>query len=295
MTYRFIHAEKATWSIRLMCRVLEVARAAYYEWTRGEVSARKAEDARLLVHIRTIHRRSRGTYGSPRVHADLLAEGHEVGRHRVARLMSEHGLSGTPKKKFRGTTTDSEHDHAIADNLLQRDFTATQPNQVWVGDITYLPTAAGWVYLSVLLDLYSRKVVGWALEPHMRTSLCTTALSQAEATRAPTAGLIHHSDRGSQYASDDYRAALTTMGAVPSMSRKGNCWDNAVAESFFGTLEQELVGQLERPWLDAVDARRAVGDYVHAFYNPIRRHSTVGQVSPVEFEAAARASTREAA
>ena len=222
-------------------------------------------------------------YGSPRVFAELRAEGHIVGRHRVARIMREQGVSGAPKRKFKGSTTDSGHTVRIEPNHLNRDFTAAAPNAVWVGDITYLRTVGGWVYLAVVIDLYSRKVVGWALEDHMRKELCLRALGSAVALRQPPAGLIHHTDRGSQYTSDAYRAALDAIGAVVSMSRKGNCWDNAVSESFFGTLEQELVGQTDVP-ADLEEAQSAVSSYIHGFYNSVRRHSTLGYRSPIDFE-----------
>jgi transposase InsO family protein len=199
--------------------------------------------------------------------------------------MAEHDLVGTPKRRFRPRTTDSDHNDRVAENVLDRQFATARPNQAWVGDITYLPTQAGWVYLAVLIDLYSRKVVGWSLRSNMETELCLSALRQAATTRQPSAGLLHHSDRGSQYTSNAYQTALRALGATPSMSRKGNCWDNAVAESFFGTLEQELVGQLESPWADEPKARAAVGDYIHGFYNLRRRHSSLGHTSPVDFEA----------
>ena len=282
--YRFIDAEKAYTPVRLLCRVLEVSRSAYYAWTQAEPSSRSVDDATLLVHIKGIHRRSRGTYGSPRVLAELKAEGHDVGKRRVARLMAENGLQGTPKRKFKGTTTDSDHGDQIADNLLNRNFQVDKPNVAWVGDITYLQTAAGWVYLAVLIDLFSRKVVGWSLATHMRTELCLAALNQALGTRQPPDGLIHHTDRGSQYASGAYQTVLESAGAVPSMSRKGNCWDNAVSESFFGTLEQELVRQLEQPWATEEDARRDLSSYIHGWFNPSRRHSTIAYQSPVDFE-----------
>jgi len=287
--YRFIDAEKAIWPVRVICRALRVSRSAYYTWKQGGTTGRAASDATLSVHIKAIHRRSLGTYGVPRVLAELRAEGHQVGKERVGRLMREQGLTGTPKRRYRPTTTDSDHDDRVAENLLDRKFTASAPNQAWVGDITYLATKAGWVYLAVLLDLFSRKVVGWALQGNMRTELCLQALRQAVATRQPVDDLLHHSDRGSQYTSDDYQEELDRIGATPSMSRKGNCWDNAVAESFFGTLEQELVLQQQEVWDDETAARAAVADYIHGFYNQRRRHSTLGQLSPVEFEAAYRA------
>lgn len=287
-SYRFIHAEEAvgTWSVRRMCSALRVHRSGYYAWRDGPAPRHVAEDARLAVHIKAIHRRSRCTYGAPRVHAELVDEGHQVGRHRVARLMQEHGLVGIPKKRFR-VTTDSDHDAPIAPNLLERDFSSKAPNRAWVGDITYLRTRVGWAYLAVLIDLHSRKVVGWSIADHMRTELVEEALAMAVATRAPARGLVHHTDRGVQYASAAYRERLAELGARPSMSRKGDCWDNAVAESFFGTLEQELVGQSDL-WESMKAVREAVGDYIHGFYNAVRRHRTLGQRSPVEFEAQAR-------
>jgi transposase InsO family protein len=298
-TYRFIDVEKAYSPVRLLCRVLEVSRSAYYAWADAEPSSKAVDDATLLVHIKGVHRRSRGTYGRPRVVAELKAEGHDVGKRRVGRLMAEAGIQGTPKRKFKGSTTDSDHDERIADNLLNRNFTVDSSNAAWVGDITYLETAAGWVYLAVLIDLFSRKVVGWSLATHMRKELCLDALNQALTTREPPPGLIAHTDRGSQYASGDYQRALESAGAVPSMSRKGNCWDNAVSESFFGTLEQELVRQLEKPWADDEEARREVSAYIHGFFNQTRRHSTIGYQSPVDFEATHRqqeaAASKEAA
>ena len=196
--YRFIDGEKASNSVRWLCGVLEVSRSAYYAWTEAEPSSRAVDDATLLVHIKSIHRRSRGTYGRPRVVAELKAEGHDVGKRRVGRLMAEAGIQGTPKRKFKGSTTDSDHDERIADNLLNRNFKVDKPNVAWVGDITYLETDAGWVYLAVLIDLFSRKVVGWSLKTHMRTELCLEALNQALAVREPALGLIHHTDRGSE-------------------------------------------------------------------------------------------------
>jgi len=292
--YNFIQDNKTRWSIRLLCRVLEVARSAYNQWAQAQSTDHETDAVRLTVHIKAIHRQSRGTYGSPRVHRELLEQGFKVGRHRVARLLRENGLSGTPKRRFRPTTTDSEHADPIAENLLNRDFTASSPNQAWVGDITYLHTQSGFVYLAVLIDLFSRKVVGWALMDHMRTELCLTALQQAVALRGPPRGLLHHTDRGSQYTSDAYQAALTALGATPSMSRKGNCWDNAVSESFFGTLEQELVGQVPL-WRDLEAVQGAVSDYIYGFYNSQRRHSTLDYQSPNAFERSHRVLSQAAA
>jgi len=290
--YRFIDAEKANHSVRTLCRVLEVSRSSFYEWAAGNTWTGN-EDAALAVHVKAAHRRSRGTYGSPRITAELRNQGLPVGRRRVARLMREHGLSGVPKKRFRGSTTDSEHQLAVAPNVLDRQFEVDQPNQVWVGDITYLPVVGGWVYLAVLIDLFSRKVVGWSVRDNMETGLCLEALRKAVATRDGVKGVLHHTDRGSQYASADYRTALANAGFTQSMSRKGNCWDNAVAESFFGTLEQELVKGSVFADIDATT--KAVADYIHCFYNQERRHSTLGQISPVAFENQHQAAGRQAA
>lgn len=269
--------------MRTLCRVLRVARSAFYAWRRGETRSAKARrDAVLLVHIRAVHRRSRGTYGSRRVWRQLRRDGFAVGRRRVARLMRLHGLRGLPSVSYRGSTTNSDHDQPVAPNLLEREFTVDAPNIAWVGDITYLPTQDGWVYLAVLIDLFSRKVVGWALADHMRTDLCMEALRSALATRQPPPGLIHHSDRGSQYASAAYRELLAQHQVTQSMSRRGNCLDNAVAESFFGTLEQELVGRVT--WSDEEAARQGVSDYIHRFYNPERLHSHLDYESPADFE-----------
>ena len=282
--YHFIASEKAvdSWPVMVMCRVLCVSKSAFYTWCENPARGR-ASDMQLRVHIRAIHRESRGTYGSPRVCAELQEQGFRVSRKRVARLMREEGLAGLPAKKaFRVATTDSDHDSPIADNLLNRNFVSEAPNQVWVGDITYLRTAAGFAYLAVLVDLHSRRVVGWAIADHMRTSLVQEALRRAIVTRNPEAGLIQHTDRGSQYASAAYRKDLESIGAVPSMSRKGDCWDNAVAESFFGTLKQELAGRTS--WATVGAAQDAVIDYIVQFYNRKRRHRPLGQVSPLVFE-----------
>ena len=290
--YRFIRSEEANHAVRLMCRVLRVSRSAYYAWREGGTHAGNASDSRLLVHIKAIHRRHKGRYGSPRITAELQDQGLVVNRKRVARIMREHGIIGVPRRVFRGTTTDSAHDEPVAPNILEREFTTEAPNQAFVGDITYLRTQRGWVYLAVLIDLFSRKVVGWAMDETMHTSLCLRALKRLRATRGQVAGAIHHTDRGSQYASQAYRQALAEAGLQQSMSRKGNCWDNAVAESFFGTLEQELVP--EEPWRGLPEARKAVSYYIHRYYNAERRHSTLGQKTPLAFEAQYQAD-REAA
>ncbi len=276
----------------MLCRVLKVSRSAFYAW-QIEPTRRARSDSELAVHIRGIHRESRGTYGSPRITAALRKEGIHVNRKRVARVIREQSVRGIPSRRFRGTTTDSAHSKVVAPELLGRDFTAKSPNEVWVGDITYLRVGAGWAYLAVLIDLFSRRVVGWALESHMRTEFAANALRQALVLRQPAAGLVHHTDRGVQYASDAYTALLANADIVQSMSRKENCWDNAVSESFFGTLKQELVKG--KAWHTLAEARTAIGTYTHKFYNYKRLHSTIGYCSPVQFESNHQAPERETA
>ena len=282
MKFAFIHVEKATFPVAFMCEHLEVSPSGYYAWQKRPESARTKSDALLLSEIRRIHERSRSTYGSPRVHAELRALGKEVGRGRVERLMRENGIQARRKRRFR-RTTDSCHPFPVADNVLARDFEAEKPNQAWVTDITYIETGDGWLYLAAILDLFSRRVVGWATSDRITRQLTLDALDMALRTRRPGTGLLHHSDRGSQYASDDYRAALAARGIVCSMSRKGDCWDNAVAESFFGTLKTELIYQ--ENYTTHNQARASVFEYIEVFYNRKRRHSSIGYVSPETFEA----------
>jgi putative transposase len=281
MRFKFILAEKDNHSVTALCRVMQVALSGYYAWTRRPESARAKADHLLRAKVRASHAASRRTYGSPRVRADLEAEGFSVGRNKVARLMREEGLQGCAKKGFR-KTTDSNHDLAIAPNTLDRKFKVAAPNAAWVTDITYVWTWEGWMYLAVVVDLFSRRVVGWAVAEHMRTELVTGALQMALGRRCPGDGLLHHSDRGSQYASGDYRQQLRDNGIVCSMSRKANCWDNAVAESFFATIKKELIHRY--PWPTNAAARDAIANYIEMFYNPKRRHSALGYLSPAEFE-----------
>jgi transposase InsO family protein len=238
-------------------------------------------DRRLLVEVKAAHHASRGTYGSPRLHRELTECGHTVGRHRVARLMRENALQGKRRRRFRNTTQ-SNHRYPVAENALARRFEVNQPNAAWVTDITYVWTWEGWLYLCVILDLYSRRVVGWAMSERIDQALTLTALQMALQARVPGAGLLHHSDRGSQYAAHAYRDMLGEHGIVCSMSRKGNCWDNAVAESFFATLKVELVYDSVFPTRSRATA--AIFEYIEAFYNRVRRHSFLGYVSPVDFE-----------
>lgn len=281
MKFSFIQTEKANHAVRAMCRVLKVSPSGYYAWCKREPSARARQDELLAVHIRAVHKQSRGTYGSPRIHATMRREGHRLGRKRVARLMREHGIAALPQKRFR-RTTQSDHDYPVAPNVLDRVFTVSEPNRAWATDITYVWTWEGWLYLAVVLDLFSRRVVGWAAAEHMRTELVLEALSKALGLRQPCPDLLHHSDRGSQYASGDYQHELARRGIVCSMSRRGDCYDNAVAESFFGTLKTELLDR--QPWATRQAAKAAIGDYIDSFYNSHRLHSYLGYQSPVEFE-----------
>jgi putative transposase len=275
-----IEAEKANYPVSLMCRVLQVSRSGLYAWRhRPRVSAGVHANRALLARIRCVHATSRGTYGSPRVHMQLRREGVDAGRNRIARLMQADGLRGRIRRKFR-TTTDSSHSHPVAPNTLNRQFEVEAPDRVWAGDITYIHTATGWAYLAVILDLYSRMVVGWSMATHMRTELIEAALRNAIGARQPSKDLLHHSDRGCQYASSTYRALLAQQGIAVSMSRRGECYDNAVVESFFGTLKQELVHHAR--WNDLAQARAAIHDYIEVFYNRQRLHSTLGYRTPAE-------------
>jgi putative transposase len=277
----FIATEKAWAPVTTLCRVLEVSRSGFYAWEDRDPSKRSMDDDKLCVEIVAIHKASRGTYGSPRVHAELQALGIAVSRKRVARLMRTLGLESPRKKRFKATT-DSKHDMPVADNVLDRHFEVEAPDLAWVTDITYVWTDEGWLYLAAILDLFSRRVVGFAMNGRIDRALVLQALKLAAGRRVPDAGLTHHSDRGSQYASSDYRQALADLDIVCSMSRKGNCWDNAVAESFFATLKTELV--YRRRFVTRVEAREAIFDFIETFYNSHRRHSTLGYLSPMEFE-----------
>jgi putative transposase len=284
VTFGLVQTEKAMYPVRMLCRTLLVSASGFYAWSRRGPSPRSQEDAALKVEIRAAHAASGRRYGSPRIHADLKADGQHVGRKRVARLMREEGLEGQRKRRFR-VTTDSRHSYPVAANELNRNFTASAPNKVWVTDITYIWTREGWIYLAAILDLFSRRVVGWSADSYIDRTLALDALGMALQTRRPEAGLIHHSDRGVQYASGDYRSRLRERGIICSMSRKGDCWDNAVAESFFSTLKAELV--YRNDYVSRSQARASIFEYIEAFYNGRRRHSTLGYVSPVEHESAA--------
>jgi putative transposase len=281
VTYAFIDAEKARWPVEVQCKALGVAKSGYYAWKGRPEAPRVTEDAALVEEIKAAHKAGRGNYGSPRVHRELRAKGRRVGRKRVERLMRREGIAGRRKKRFR-KTTDSKHPHPIAPNLLERKFDVELPDTAWVTDVTYVWTLEGWLYLAVIIDLFSRRVVGWSASANNDRALALGALERAVAARSPAPGMVHHSDRGSVYASGDYGAALTAIEAVKSMSRKGDCWDNAVPESFFATIKGEMIDHAD--YLTRAAALAAIGDYIDGFYNPSRRHSAIGYMSPIEFE-----------
>jgi putative transposase len=280
--FRFIAAERAVHSIKAMCRVLGVSRSGYHAWASRPRSARSLEDERLTERIREIHRANRKVYGSPRIHAELrIADGVGVGRKRVERLMREAGITGMVARK-RGRTTIRVPGVRVCEDLVDRAFLAAAPNRLWVADITYLRTWEGWVYLVAVQDLFSRRIVGWSMADHMRSELVTDALQMALAQRRPGPGLIWHSDQGSQFVSLAFGQQARAAGIAQSMGSRGDCFDNAVAESFFATLKKELIHG--RSWPTKPELRTEVFQYIEIFFNRRRRHSTLGYVSPVQFE-----------
>ena len=282
MKYACIDRYRGEFPVRLMCRVLSVCVSGFYAWRKRPPSERAQQDQRLLLSVRVAHERSGQTYGAPRVHRDLKDEGTRVSKKRVARLMQEDGLVARRPRRY-VHTTDSYHADPIAPNLLDRKFAVSaELDRVWVSDITYVPTRQGWLYLATVLDLASRRCIGWALGETLEVDLPVAALRMAIAARDPEPGMVHHSDRGSQYAATDYRTLLSEHGMIASMSRKGNCWDNAVAESFFATIEYELI--MKHDWHTRGEARRAISRYIEIWYNRQRRHSTLDYVSPAEYE-----------
>ena len=282
MSFCFIEDHRGAYPVQLMCAVLEVSPAGYYAWRDRPVSERAKSDATLLAEIRQVHRDSRGRYGSPRVHAALRRQGRDASRGRIERAMRRNGIRAIMAKPRRVRTTDSRHDLPIAPNLVARDFTTDAPNRVWLGDITYIPTAEGWLYLAVIMDLFSRKIVGWAMRDHMQVELASAALTMAIRDRRPQAGLICHNDRGVQYASHAYRGALASASLTASMSRKADCYDNAPMESFFHTLKTELVHH--RNYKTRDEAQRDIFAYIEGFYNRTRLHSALGYIPPIEME-----------
>jgi transposase InsO family protein len=277
---------KTEYPITLLCEAMEVSASGYYDWEQRKTSPgpRALEEQILRAEIARVHEQSRQTYGAPRVQRHLRGQGQRHGRNRIARLMREQGICGRQKKRYRVVTTDSKHDQPIAPNRLAEMPAASKPNQIWVADITYVATAQGWVYVAAVLDLYSRKIVGWAVSQQINTALVLMALSMALTHRQPPAGLVFHSDRGVQYASGDYRRALAVASLVPSMSRKANCYDNAAMEAFWSTLKLELI--YRRQFEDDHQLAGALFDYIEVFYNRQRLHSSLGYRTPAQFEGA---------
>jgi putative transposase len=273
--------EKAYFPLKFLCGQLGVSRSGFYAWQKRPVSARASEDQSLLEHIRNVFTEHKGRYGSLRITNDLRKKGMPVGRNRVARLMREHSLIAKRHKRH-VKTTDSNHKQPVADNLLARDFKTTAPNQKWLTDMTYIATLSGWLYLVVILDLFSRRVVGWSMSHHKGSEMACSALQMAVNNREPPKGLLHHSDRGSEFASHNYQEAIRRCAMVCSMSRKGNCWDNAPMESFFGTMKSELQ-ELATPQ-SSTKAQVLIFEYLEGYYNRRRSHSSLGYISPVEYE-----------
>jgi putative transposase len=282
MTYRFIEDHKGQWPVRLLCETLEVASAGYYAWRQRPRSARQQRRDTLLVEVRAIHAEVKARYGSPRIHAELVARGHGCCLNTLAKIMRQAGLAAKTARTFRCTTTDSDHDLPVAENLLDRQFNPSVANETWLADITYIPTREGWLYLAAVEDLYSRRVVGWSMDQHLGSRLVVDALALAVQRRLPDEGLLAHSDRGSQYASAHYQRLLAQHGITCSMSRRADCWDNAPMESFFASLKKELVHGAD--FATRAEARSAICEYIEVFYNNQRRHSSLGYVSPAEYE-----------
>lgn len=292
MKFAWIQQHQGGYPVAMMCRLLGVSRSGYYAFKGRPVSATATRRAELAEQVRQAHADSRGIYGSPRVHRELLARGVKCCVNTVAKLMRQHRLVSKVFRRFRPRTTDSGHGRPVAENVLGRRFNSAHqdtPDRVWVGDITYVSTAKGWLYLAVVLDLYSRRVIGWATADHLKASLAidalTMAIDQRRAEGSDLGGLLHHSDRGVQYASGPYQGVLEAWGIVPSMSRRGNCYDNAVAESFFGSLKMEWTEHED--YRDPEQAAQSIFEYIEVFYNRQRRHSSLGYVSPCDFEEAA--------
>lgn len=285
MKFAFIRDHLQEYPVTLCCRVLRISRSGYYAWCKRPASIRQHRHEALAERIGQVHQANRGVYGSPRVYQALQAAGEPVCENTVAKIMREQGLRAKSNRRFVPRTTDSGHGKPVAPNVLDRQFTADAPNRRWVADITYIPTCEGWLYLAGVLDLYSRKIVGWSMADHLGWELVADALDMGLWRRQPPKGLLHHSDRGVQYACDDYQGLLARHGITVSMSGVGNCYDNAAMESFWATLKTELVHHEQYATRD--DARRSIFEYIEVFYNRKRIHSSLGYVSPEAFEAAA--------
>jgi putative transposase len=282
--FAFVQEHRRRWPVGVICRVLRISRSGFYRWRGRKPCARQVRQAQLLEKIRIAHRENQELYGSPRIHRGLLIDGEMVSRNTVAKLMRQAKIRAKTRRKFTPRTTDSRHRRPVAPNLLARDFTAQAPNRKWVADITYVPTGQGWLYLAAVLDCFSRKIVGWAMDDVMPADLVVDALKMALHQRQPGQDLIHHSDRGVQYASEDYQQLLARHGITVSMSGRGNCYDNAMMESFWATLKTELIHQ--KKYATHEQATQSIFEYIEVFYNRKRLHSSLGYVSPESFEAA---------
>jgi putative transposase len=283
MRYDFVESHRERWPVRLMCRVLRVSPGGYYDWRGRPQSIRAARQDALVVSIKAIHGEVKARYGSPRIHAEMAARGEPCCVNTVARLMRREGVAAKTRRKFR-VTTDSNHGHPVAENVLDRRFEPEAPDQAWAADITYVATGEGWLYLAAVEDLHSRRIVGWSMSERIDSRLVVDALEMALARRLPGQGLVAHSDRGSQYASEHYQRLLAGHGITCSMSRRGNCWDNAPMESFFASLKKELIRG--ETFATREEARASIFEYIEVFFNRIRRHSSLGYKSPAEYEKA---------
>jgi len=283
LRFEFIEQHREEWPVTLMCQVLDVSRSGFYAWRQRPESASSQRRSELVEQMKSVHSdRDMKNYGSPRMHGELVSRGHDVSENTVAKLMRDHGIRAARSRKYR-VTTDSKHSHPVAENILDREFEQALPDRVWLADITYIWTREGWLYLACVLDSCTRKIVGWSMSDRMEKGLVLDALHSALAQRRPdTAALLHHSDRGSQYASHAYQELLREQNITCSMSRKGNCWDNAMMESFFATLKQERIYQDD--YVTRAAARSSVFDYIERFYNRKRRHSALGHMSPEQYE-----------
>jgi putative transposase len=281
--YQFIEDHRERWPVQLMCQVLDVSTGGYYDWRRRPPGPRQQRRDALVVAIKAVHAEVKARYGSPRIHAELVARGESCGVNTVATLMRQHSVAARTKRKFR-CTTDSNHGHPVAENLVDRQFEPGAADRVWTADITYIPTREGWLYLAAVEDLYSRRIVAWSMSERIDSRLVVDALEMAVARRLPGAGLVAHSDRGSQYASEHHQRLLAQHGITCSMSRRGDCWDNAAMESFFASLKKELVHDAD--FVTRAEARAALFEYLEVFSNRVRRHSALGYLSPDEYERA---------
>jgi putative transposase len=284
LIFAWIEERTDEWPVAVLCRVLEVSRSGFYAWRSRDPSAAHVRRTELTAEVEEIHAQVKARYGSPRMHAELVSRGHACGVNLVAKLMRAAGIAAKTKRKFR-QTTDSNHTHPVAENVLDRNFDPAEPNASWVADVTYIPTREGWLYLAVVEDLFSRRVVGWSMDATMTSRLVVDALEMALARRlkgSSSAALVAHSDRGSQYASEHYRRRLAEQRIACSMSRRGNCWDNAPMESFFASLKKELVH--DEDYATRAQAKASIFEYIEAFYNRVRRHSALGYVAPDEYE-----------